>query len=232
MKTDKQRAFTLIELLVVIAIIGILAGLVVGLSTAATTKMRESRVTGELREISTAIEAYSVDLGFAPPDNRLWGTNRWNYVTNSLYYELTGSYLTRDRRFQSVGSDDAPLSVATIKGFFRQEGFGNSDFENNKLKVKNYLSSVNERDARMISTQPIVRLLTGPIDWPSKLARYAPIQGGRSQPWSRANPWRYDSSSPTRHNKARNGYDLWYEIPHGDEIKIIGTWGVEMIPAP
>ena len=79
-----RRGFTLVELLVVIAIIGILAGLVVGLSGTASYKMRESRTRAELVARETAIEAYKAKFGHYPP------CNEDNPAINSLYYELPG----------------------------------------------------------------------------------------------------------------------------------------------
>ncbi|MCX6881855.1 MAG: prepilin-type N-terminal cleavage/methylation domain-containing protein [Verrucomicrobia bacterium] len=65
----KQAAFTLIELLVVITIIGVLAGLVVGMSGLASRKMRDMRVNAELQNLVAGIESYKLQTGFYPPDN-------------------------------------------------------------------------------------------------------------------------------------------------------------------
>ena len=64
-----RPAFTLIELLVVIAIIGLLAGLVVGGTRYAGSKMKENRVRAELNALVTAIEAYHAKFNQYPPDN-------------------------------------------------------------------------------------------------------------------------------------------------------------------
>src|SRR5579872_7469720 len=96
------QAFTLIELLTVIAIISIVAGLVVGMSSAASRAKKDKLVVAELEKISTAIESYHAKLGYYPPDNGNlsllpagigWGSQQYeNYTaTNPLLYELTGS---------------------------------------------------------------------------------------------------------------------------------------------
>src|SRR5438034_1053463 len=87
-----RPAFTLIELLVVIAIIGLLAGLVVGGTRYAGSKMKENRVRAELNALVTAIEAYHAKFNQYPPDNVAMKSPFVivNPVTNSLYYELTG----------------------------------------------------------------------------------------------------------------------------------------------
>ena len=87
-----RRGFTLGELLVVIVIIGILAGLVVGLSGTASYKMRESRTRAELVAIETAIEAYKAKFGHYPP------CNPDDPALNSLYYELTGALYSPARK--------------------------------------------------------------------------------------------------------------------------------------
>src|SRR5439155_1461983 len=86
-----RSAFTLIELLVVIGIIGLLAGLIVGLTSYTARKTKESRVRAELNQIATAIEAYKARFAHYPPDNVV-SRNPFlvvNPVTNSLFYELT-----------------------------------------------------------------------------------------------------------------------------------------------
>src|SRR5205823_6066973 len=84
-------AFTLIELLVVIGIIALLAGLAVGGSKYASTKMKESRIRAELHALVTAIEAYHAEFNQYPPDNVVRRDPILvNPVTNALYYELTG----------------------------------------------------------------------------------------------------------------------------------------------
>jgi type II secretion system protein G len=57
-----SRAFTLIELLIVVAIIAILAAIAVPNFMEAQTRAKVSRAKTDLRTISVALEAYSVDF--------------------------------------------------------------------------------------------------------------------------------------------------------------------------
>lgn len=67
MKRLKRNAgFTLIEVLTVIAIIGIMMGLVLGISGYATRKADYSRATAELEQIKNALEEYRIEYGRYP----------------------------------------------------------------------------------------------------------------------------------------------------------------------
>ena len=59
----RKGGFTLIELLVVISIIGVLAGLIVGLSGVASYKGKEARVRIEMNKLMNAIENYKSVIG-------------------------------------------------------------------------------------------------------------------------------------------------------------------------
>lgn len=63
---DPRSAFTLIELLVVIVIIGVLAGLVLGISGLAQKKAARSRAISDLENIKQALEEYRVNHGSYP----------------------------------------------------------------------------------------------------------------------------------------------------------------------
>jgi prepilin-type N-terminal cleavage/methylation domain-containing protein len=77
-------AFTLIELLVVIAIIGLLAALITGLASRASTEKIKKRAEAERDALVMAIEVYKSKLGYYPQDNP-------KDVSNPpLYHELTG----------------------------------------------------------------------------------------------------------------------------------------------
>ena len=64
----KKRGFTLIELLIVVAIIAILAAIAVPNFLEAQVRSKVSRVLADMRSITVAIEAYSVDYSKYPPD--------------------------------------------------------------------------------------------------------------------------------------------------------------------
>ncbi|MGC9327129.1 MAG: type II secretion system protein [Candidatus Hinthialibacter sp.] len=59
----KKQAFTLIELLIVVAIIGILAAIAVPNFLNAQVRAKVSRVQGDFKALSTALEMYKLDTG-------------------------------------------------------------------------------------------------------------------------------------------------------------------------
>src|ERR1051325_9912671 len=135
---SKKPAFTLIELLVVIAIIGILAALIIPLSSVATTKMRIARAKAELNQYVTAIESYKQETGSYPPDNtNLMRTvvasdpfafnYKSNAAMNSLYYELTGAIFTNNPTpgFRTVIGNEA-VAASDLGRAFGVSGVQNS----------------------------------------------------------------------------------------------------------
>jgi prepilin-type N-terminal cleavage/methylation domain-containing protein len=209
-RTRRRAAFTLIELLVVIAIIGIIAGLALGVGTAANKKKNRSRAKAELERLVTVIERYKADFGHYPPDNP--NTN----APNQLFYELmgtvhnpgaspgTGNYSTKDGR--------ETISEAGVAAFFNVGGFINTG--GSASQVKSYFPSLSESQYAEISSNPDVEVLKGPVRGNS--ANELTDVEGRP-----VNPWRYNSSNPT-HNK--NSFDLWIEVKIGNDIEIIGNW--------
>ena len=95
-----SSAFTLIELLIVIAIIAILALIAVPNFLEAQVRAKVSKVHADMRSVTVAIEAYTVDWGRAPIgrsegyDNtapiRLWpryhGDQAYNAMTTPVAY--------------------------------------------------------------------------------------------------------------------------------------------------
>jgi prepilin-type N-terminal cleavage/methylation domain-containing protein len=82
-------AFTLIELLVVIAIITILAGFTLFVITGIEKTKNVKIATAELEQIEMALENYQHKYGSYPPSNAAMSP-----LENTLYYELSGVYLT------------------------------------------------------------------------------------------------------------------------------------------
>jgi len=68
-RIKNQKGFTLIELLIVIVIIGILAGIVIGLTGAnARRKANDAQAKADMHEIQNALEQYFVDNDVYPAD--------------------------------------------------------------------------------------------------------------------------------------------------------------------
>lgn len=76
-------AFTLIELLVVVTIIGVLAGLVLGVSKYATTKGDRARAVADLERIKAALEEHRAVYGtypvcVTPSNSTSWLQQLWD----------------------------------------------------------------------------------------------------------------------------------------------------------
>lgn len=67
-RCSSSAAFTLIEMITVIAIIAIIAGLILAVNGLVQKKAASSRAEGEIRTISSALEAYKTDNGGYPQD--------------------------------------------------------------------------------------------------------------------------------------------------------------------
>lgn len=68
MQKYDMKGFTLIELLIVVAIIAILAAIAIPNFLAAQTRSKVTRTKGDMRTLTTAIEAYMVDESVYPLD--------------------------------------------------------------------------------------------------------------------------------------------------------------------
>ncbi|AKJ65126.1 prepilin-type N-terminal cleavage/methylation domain-containing protein [Kiritimatiella glycovorans] len=75
----RYAGFTLIELLTVMAIIGLLAGIVLGVSGYASRKAAEARAQADLQEIGNYLEEYRIELGRYPE-------NSGNYINLTLEF--------------------------------------------------------------------------------------------------------------------------------------------------
>jgi len=227
------QAFTLIELLVVISVIAILAGLILPVSGAISRKYKMSRVTAELNQLVTAIEAYKFQLGSYPPDNVKVATT---YVTdgtdpkdpkankeylyyaalNPLYYELMGARFTN----KSFVVENVLVDPSDLDYYFGYKGVQNSARDRSDIPYKGYqIRGAQHKEIRR-GGKGQIQLLTVPVqgtkemEYTFKSKGLAPVNG--------FNPWYYDSSSTNRHNSRT--YDVWAEIVVGRRTNIIGNW--------
>ena len=65
-KMQKNEGFTLIELLIVVAIIGIIAAIAIPNLLQAMDRAKQKRTMADIKNLSTAIESYSVDVNYYP----------------------------------------------------------------------------------------------------------------------------------------------------------------------
>lgn len=63
---NNRKGFTLIELLIVVAIIGIIVAIAIPNLLNAIQRAKQKRTMGDMRSVSTAVEAYAVDYNFYP----------------------------------------------------------------------------------------------------------------------------------------------------------------------
>jgi len=225
-----RSAFTLIELLVVIAIIGLLAGLVVGLSNHAAASSRYSRIRAELKQLETAIEAYKSKIGQYPPDN-IVSRPPWtpsivvNPVLNPLFYELSGTIVENDR-FR-IPNENVGIASATIQQFFNVEGFANAS--PNPKNVKGFIKDLKSTQVGKISPTDDVKVLVVPVPWPLNNPNFQSPINSTDPSVKQVNPWRYNVSNPTNNP---GGFDLWAEFVDGKKVKIICNWSKDILDKP
>jgi prepilin-type N-terminal cleavage/methylation domain-containing protein len=209
-------AFTLIEMLTVIAVIGLLAGIAVGMAPRVGQAGRENRIRAQLNQIATAIESFQADFGHFPPDNLVPGTEVVNAVTNSLFYELSGTVINNGDFVSRDGSDR--IAPAVVKQFFNVDGFENAKADVKELK-RPYLQMSQKQHAEISSSpDPVVEVLVVPVSWPLN----HPNQPTRVKG---LNPWHYVSTRPT--NNAA-GFDLWAEWVEGNKVKVLSNWAKDV----
>ena len=228
---SRPDAFTLIELLVVISVIGILASLIVGISSSASTSKKLSATEGKLQELITALESYKSDVGSYPPDSKFAG-GFVNTVTNQLFYELSGTVLQNGAYRVSAGGEG--VSQAACRQFFGTDGFQNVGLRGKD--ATSYVEFSGSDSASIAQTDNgNVNLLISPVRWPAKalagvdsrgraLEDYRPIKS--NDPALRLlNPYQYRSSGRDRYNQA--SFDLWVDVPIGDKIYRVNNWAKE-----
>jgi general secretion pathway protein G len=63
---NRHKGFTLIELLIVVAIIGIIAAIAIPNLLQAMDRAKQKKTMADIKNLSTAIESYSVDVNYYP----------------------------------------------------------------------------------------------------------------------------------------------------------------------
>lgn len=227
-----EWAFTLIELLTVIAIIGVLAGLVVGLSGLATAKSREARIRGEHARLITGIESYKAEMNAYPQDNQ-----RSDWLTppetednlhkraghNLLYYELTGAVFRTNGgpSFAPIGRNAAneAVSATALRTVFGVGGIENSARVEREVPYRQFKFKPDQYRALDTPAGTNVNILVVPLKGPHE---YDALGPGTTR--IKVNPWFYDSSSTNRHNA--ESYDLWseYLTGRGTNVRVIKNW--------
>lgn len=216
--TSGVAGFSLIELLTVIAIIAVLAGIAMGLTSAARNARVNSRGQSELQQIATAIEAYKADRNAFPPDHALpaGSQNRIDPVINQLFYELRGLDVVNGA-FQVKGGRES-LQPDAVRAVFGRGGFLNASADPSE-PAGSYLDPKASGVQRVSVRGVAVDLLVTPFSWPQNAPDAAPLASYGDT--SRANPWRYVSTSAT--NNA-GGYDLWMEVWVGKDKRTFKNW--------
>ncbi|MDI9401765.1 MAG: type II secretion system protein [Verrucomicrobiota bacterium] len=211
--------FTLIELLVVISLIGLLAGMMIGLSSLVSSKMRIARIQGELSQLVSAIELYKDRYKVYPPDNQMKDGNGYQVVgssaTNQLVLELTGCLVTNNAfsspHVRTPSGSLHLLTSAEMKPIFGNAGDGIMNASERDSRVRNFMGSYSQRklgrltNANHTLTFDIFRV---PVNAPL----YQSALDSRGKAWRKMgvnNPWHYNMSEPTN-NPGK--FDLWAEF--------------------
>lgn len=222
---NSRSAFTLIELLTVIAIIGLLAALIVGGATYATTAKIKSRVTTERNALETSIDRYKKVKGFYPPDG---GTDP-NCIQTPLFYELTGTSVSGNQPNVSFFSQFSVESLQTnqIGALFNLGGFINAGDANNP--PQNFYDGLKNAQHLIVSgiTQNTTNTYTFTVLGVPASGPMTLNPGTNGQTLRFINPWRYNSSHPTNNP---NSYDLWMDVKYGGKTYRISNWSADPQP--
>jgi prepilin-type N-terminal cleavage/methylation domain-containing protein len=223
----RRQAFTLIELLVVISVIALLAAFTIsGLQMVGVSK-KISTATGELRELTLALEQYHSKYGVYPPGNGL--NTDTSGLTNQLYYELTGVTsvtLPGGPGYQSVGTNS--ILATDFANTFGTGGILNCTKGSGEdvQASENFLTGLKPNRVGTAMMGPAaVNMLVTSVGGPD--AAYNPV-GTRG-----INPFRYKAPNPTNNNAG--SYDLWIELslgatnfgvitPNGNNVRLISNW--------
>jgi prepilin-type N-terminal cleavage/methylation domain-containing protein len=218
---DSRPAFTLIELLVVIAIIAVLASLILPVAGMVKRHAFIQTAQAEMAQIETAIERYKSAYGFYPPDS---SETMNNVPINQLYYELVGTtnngpnYVTLDNSasIPIVAMTGGQAFGANVSGFMncsKTNADESAPHAQDFLPdLKPYQIAQNITNQNGVSLTLLVSSTGGPDpNYPLGIAD--------------ANPWRYNSSSPTNNP---GSYDLYVQLRIGGKTNLICNWNKQV----
>lgn len=239
-----KLGFTMIELLMVIGLISFITGMIIGLSSITSSKMRLARVRGELSQLVTSIELYKAKYGVYPPDNQVKDGNGFQVLgssaTNQLVLELSGCLVT-NKAFSSpyirtLSGGDKLVTSSELQGFFGNPVDGILNASEKASKTRNFLDNYSNKRFGLltnISRTFTINILKVPVEAP--LYQAALVSRGKG--WrilGKDNPWHYNSTDPTN-NPGK--FDLWAEFQLGKqgtvqkddqgryvEYYVIGNW--------
>jgi prepilin-type N-terminal cleavage/methylation domain-containing protein len=216
--TRHAWAFTLIELLTVIAVIAVIASLIFPVAKTVKRQAFLHNAQAQMSQLETAIERYKSAYGFYPPDNTNALYNLKSALTNQLYYELAGTFITNGN-FQTLDGS-ARISVANAGALFGVNGFINCrkpGADESAVPAQNFLPDQNTNQVTLatnrtanISFNPVVTPVGGPD------GSYNPLGFDNLG----VNPWRY--VYPGTNNPA--SYDLWIQLEISGNTNLICNW--------
>jgi type II secretory pathway pseudopilin PulG len=204
-------------MLTVIAVIAVLASLIFPVIGAVEKRQTINHAQAEMAQLETAIERYKAAYGFYPPDNPDPKPKANQYI-NQLYFELEGTtysngvYTTLDGSAWINSKDLNTVFGPGVNGIMNCTRPGGGE---DSAVARNFLPDLKSKQELIITnangTYKIIVIITS-VGGPD--AGYVPL-GVHD-----ANPWRYNSSSPTNNPGA---YDLWIQLSIGSTINSGGV---------
>ncbi len=214
--TRHPLAFTLIELLTVIAVIAVIAALILPVGSAVRRQAFIHNAQAQMSQLQTALEQYKSAYGFYPPDNTNTVYNLQSALTNQLYYELAGTFITNGN-FQTLDGS-ARISVVAAGTLFGVNGFINCrkpGADESAVPAQNFLPDLNTNQFQAVMMGATsANLLVTPSGGPD--SSYNPLGTANAG----VNPWRY--AYPGTNNPG--SYDLWIQLDIAGKTNLICNW--------